>query len=602
MKKSLLHRCSALRESARKGRAALTTTLLAGTCLAAIGFAATSAFDQEGDGVQAAVPQDEAPQDEASQKKTGQDGAGQDGAGQDDTKTPQSAPPANVGRSRLSGRKTPPKSKSVPRAVRAKAPGALPGSALDLGPAQKPAPPKYSPDMTLEERQQAKLEYTRQLRAYQDQQNGTKRPMAAPLPPRNDNAKIDITYGEEVHDFGRSLEGNELTHTFKMRSAGSEPLIISSASPTCGCLVNEIKVKEAGQSEFLAYTKGDPIPPGSEIELTASLDTTGKRSNTQVRIQVATNDASTATVSLVLKAFVQPFLTATPQFLQLNQVRQGTEKTAEVTFRTHGGEKVMLTRDTTYQVPVPAGLSFNLEPVNPDENGKSNEWKAKYTIAPDAKLGGAGYALKLNTDIKIPSREKYAESDDLTEQQKKKQKSISPYYQVMSNLNYTVVGALSLQPEYISLGVIRPGQPQVRGTRLTSHEPDFDLSKVTATVRAHEGMELKWPEHFSVDLQPVAGANAVDVQLRVAGLPDDADGAFRGLVVVDTGHPTMGEMELRFTGVVRKLAGSAQRPPQVRKAGVADQANQVAAKKAAQEAAKKAAQKAGQDAGGNSDG
>ena len=68
-------------------------------------------------------------------------------------------------------------------------------------------------------------------------------------------------------------------------------------------------------------------------------------------------------------------------------------------------------------------------------------------------------------------------------------------------------------------------------------------------------MPLKWAEHFVTEIKPAQGVNGVDVQLRLAGLPEGADGSFRGKMIIKTGHPAKPSMEVRFSGVCRAGVG-----------------------------------------------
>jgi hypothetical protein len=55
---------------------------------------------------------------------------------------------------------------------------------------------------------------------------------------------------KETFDFGEITEGEKVTYDFKFTNAGESPLIITSATATCGCTVPE-------------YPK-EPIAPGEE--------------------------------------------------------------------------------------------------------------------------------------------------------------------------------------------------------------------------------------------------------------------------------------------------------------------------------------------------
>ena len=184
------------------------------------------------------------PQDDATvQKQDAQkQDAKKDAAKKDAAKQGDAAKKGSVGRSRLSGRGAPPKPAAIPSSrpssggatptvklapvgsIGAGAPGAK--AAQKSAVAAKPKPAAGSAvQMTPEQRK-----YEEKLKQAQ-----SKKPTAAPRPPRNPNAKLEIPFGMDKHDFGRARQGDLLMHTFKLQSNGTEPVVISQASPTCGC-------------------------------------------------------------------------------------------------------------------------------------------------------------------------------------------------------------------------------------------------------------------------------------------------------------------------------------------------------------------------------
>jgi|GEM_PF-2502361 len=510
------------------------------------------------------------PQDDASAQKQdakAQDAKAQDAKQPDAAKKGDAGQKKSVGRSRLSGRGAPPKPVSIPSSRPSSSGGpvvpkpvavggemtdpaakAAAKSAMKAGqkpaPSQKPAPTSG-----------AAAPMTAQQKKYEEKlkQAQVKKPAAAPRPPRNPNANLEIPFGMDKHDFGRARQGDLLMHTFKLQSNGTEPVIISQASPTCGCTLGEVKVLAEGQEVPELYTFGSPIAPGAEIQISATLDTKSKKNKTNVRINVYSNDGKTGVTMLSLAANVEPFLVASPPFLQFGQIREGTERTGTIDFRTSTGERITLSEDPTRPIPLPAGLSMDFAPVNPDESGKASVWRATFKVAKDSPEGGKSYAVRLNSDVELPKNDKAPS--------KAQAKPGAPtVYQVTANVNYTILGAISLQTQYLSLGLVRPDQPVVRNVRLTCHEADFDLSEVKATLTGEGNQPLQWADRFKVSVKPVSGSNAVDIELRLNGLPADADGSFRGRVVIETGHPSKPTDFVRFSGVCRKTARGVARP------------------------------------------
>lgn len=69
-------------------------------------------------------------------------------------------------------------------------------------------------------------------------------------------------FEKENHEFGEIVEGEKVTYTFKFTNVGNAPLVISSASASCGCTVPE-------------YTK-TAVQPGEEGEVNVTFDSAGR--------------------------------------------------------------------------------------------------------------------------------------------------------------------------------------------------------------------------------------------------------------------------------------------------------------------------------------
>ena len=44
-----------------------------------------------------------------------------------------------------------------------------------------------------------------------------------------------VEFMEESHNFGEVPEGDKVSHTFKFKNTGSNPLRVSNVKPSCGC-------------------------------------------------------------------------------------------------------------------------------------------------------------------------------------------------------------------------------------------------------------------------------------------------------------------------------------------------------------------------------
>lgn len=84
-----------------------------------------------------------------------------------------------------------------------------------------------------------------------------------------------IAFGEEMHDFGTIKEGEVVEHVFKFTNTGDAPLIISSATASCGCTVPEwpkepIAVGEDGVIQVRFDSKNKPGIQNKTVTITAN--------------------------------------------------------------------------------------------------------------------------------------------------------------------------------------------------------------------------------------------------------------------------------------------------------------------------------------------
>ena len=367
---------------------------------------------------------------------------------------------------------------------------------------------------------------------------------------KDPDARLSIEFGAEKHDFGPARQGDILNHTFNLKSTGENPVRIRQASPTCGCTVSKVSVGD-GMGNFGPYKMGDEIPAGREVQIEAALDTSHKTNKTQVRINVYTNDPIGLT-QLALTSNIEPFIKATPPFVNMGDIKEGEEKVQVIDIRTSRGEPVILSNDTSNPIKLPPGMTVDLTPVSPHQDGRSAHWQATVRVGAGANEGPIGYQVRLNSDFEMPEDKAHT-----PEGPGPVIVGGAKFYKVSASVNGRVLGALSFTPQFLSMGLVRPGQVVKRNVKVISHDPSFDLSSATVELRPEAGQELAWKQNFSTSLRPAVGlSNAIDVQLVLEGLPDGSDGSFRGVMVILTGHPTKPELAVRFSGVCRAGVGT----------------------------------------------
>jgi len=88
-------------------------------------------------------------------------------------------------------------------------------------------------------------------------------PATASSDSNNDPDNIPVfSFETDNHEFGEIIQGEKVSYAFKFKNTGKVPLVISSASASCGCTVPE-------------YTK-TPVEPGAEGSINVTFNSEGK--------------------------------------------------------------------------------------------------------------------------------------------------------------------------------------------------------------------------------------------------------------------------------------------------------------------------------------
>ncbi len=85
----------------------------------------------------------------------------------------------------------------------------------------------------------------------------------------------EISFVDEVYDFGQITDGEVVEHTFKFTNTGTEPVIVSRVSTSCGCTTPE-------------YT-ATPVAPNKDGEVKVRFDSHGQSGKQQKIITVVSN-------------------------------------------------------------------------------------------------------------------------------------------------------------------------------------------------------------------------------------------------------------------------------------------------------------------------
>jgi Protein of unknown function (DUF1573) len=99
-----------------------------------------------------------------------------------------------------------------------------------------------------------------------------------------------ISFRETTHDFGSIKDGEVVKHTFTFTNTGKSPLVIESATSTCGCTVPEVPKA--------------PIAPGAEGKIEVQFNSAGKGGTQQMKVISIKANTQPAETQVNIKANV----------------------------------------------------------------------------------------------------------------------------------------------------------------------------------------------------------------------------------------------------------------------------------------------------------
>jgi hypothetical protein len=175
-----------------------------------------------------------------------------------------------------------------------------------------------------------------------------------------------IVLDDSERDFGKVIQGETLKHIFSFANKGSTVLEILEIEPSCGCQAASLSANriQAGQS--------------GQIEVT--VDTGGLTGVIDKSVTILSNDPRRPSVSLSIRADVQPEISLSSPSIYFETAPDGKEITKEIVITVPAERSIkILSAESTDE-----SLSVKLEPVQ-DSNGKKIKLIA--TQKADGKIG-----------------------------------------------------------------------------------------------------------------------------------------------------------------------------------------------------------------------
>jgi hypothetical protein len=96
----------------------------------------------------------------------------------------------------------------------------------------------------------------------------------------------------EEHDFGKIMQGEQVSFVFKFKNSGKSDLVISGQKATCGCTVAD-------------YPK-NPVKPGENGQITVSFNSEGKHGMQTKSVTLTANTQPNSKVLTIKAEVVTP--------------------------------------------------------------------------------------------------------------------------------------------------------------------------------------------------------------------------------------------------------------------------------------------------------
>jgi hypothetical protein len=193
--------------------------------------------------------------------------------------------------------------------------------------------------------------------------------------------RLDVP--EKIIDKGTVAKGEVVEANFKLVNQGSEPLLVKAVRPTCGCTVADFDRE---------------ISPGGEGWIKAKLETEDFSGPVSKSILIMTNDPIDPTVTVVIKALVQPFIEVLPRpLIRFNAVKH-EDMGQRVVVVSSDAERAFQVTKVESSVPYLVASSRKLEGEELLRGHGNSQYEVTLNLSDDAPAGPVSAEITVHTD------------------------------------------------------------------------------------------------------------------------------------------------------------------------------------------------------------
>jgi hypothetical protein len=330
----------------------------------------------------------------------------------------------------------------------------------------------------------------------------------APSPPVQPVAQgPHITFDKLVHEFGPITDTRTHPASFRFTNTGTETLIISDITATCGCTVPKLERRQ--------------FPPGESDTIAVTFDPRNKSGDTDKFITVVTNARPEPLIKLRINALVEPMLRC-ERFHRMGDLALGQEHKSVV--RLSYDDPDLEIRNMTVNNPHVTARLVEMGKARPTVGDKiTYEGAMEVTLSPDAAWGVI-YA----TRVKLTVFGRPEPSRDPIE------------FEYSMYISGDINGELRAAPTSLGFGRLQMNQPFEKAVVLMrSTGAPFTVTGAHISETSIPGVEVR-----------VEPGGSDRHRVVVHGSTGSFRGGFKGVVTINTDVPGEETVTIRFAGSV----------------------------------------------------
>lgn len=332
-------------------------------------------------------------------------------------------------------------------------------------------------------------------------------------PPATGKARIEVP--EPDHDFGAVRQGDvkSISHTWTLKNAGEENLLLTKVKPSCGCTA--------------AVASATEIAPGATATLRATLNPKGKFGSQSISVRVSTNDPTHPTQVFRLSGTILSGWRVLPVHLDFSRVGKAETVTKEVTVSSQ-----YMKGDKTYRIT-------HLKTSGPDIVAVTEEIPGQEGVQEGKNFFEVRRKVKVTLDTGETEGDHsgtlWIATDDPN----------SPTHAV--TLRWFVEGDLTFNPSKLFVSEVR-GRRVARDLVLESHSGKaFEVTEVE--VKGNSGQT----GDVEVQLKPDVSNPTHKVYSVTPNIQSEKPTETRsGKIVLKTNIPDQPEIAVPYTAILRK--------------------------------------------------